>query len=98
MLVHMLRLFEKTRRIDENTLAPSTTQRKRKNKKRKEEMKTQIKEKDKDVICDILMQENTDRKNATGKMKHKLFLKQISKQLNKMSTCEKSQTVSKRTN
>ena len=61
-------------------------------------MKTQIKEKDKDVICDILMQENTDRKNATGKMKHKLFLKQISKQLNKMSTCEKSQTVSKRTN
>ena len=73
MLVHMLRLFEKTRRIDENTLVPSTTQRKRKNKKRKEEMKTQIKEKDKDVICDILMQENTDRKNATGKMKHKLF-------------------------
>ena len=73
MLVHMLRLFEKTRRIDENTLAPSTTQRKRKNKKRKEEMKTQIKEKDKDVICDILMQENTDQQNASGKMKHKLF-------------------------
>ena len=41
MLVHMLRLFEKTRRIDENTLSPSTTQRKRKNKKGKEEMKTQ---------------------------------------------------------
>ena len=36
-------------------------------------MKTQIKGKDKDVICDILMQENTDRKNVTGKMKHKLF-------------------------
>lgn len=41
MLVHMLKLFEKTRRIDENTHAPSTTQRKGKNKTRKEEMKTQ---------------------------------------------------------
>ena len=43
-----------------------------KNKKRKEEMKTQ-KKKDKDVICDILMQENTDQQSANGKMKHKLF-------------------------
>lgn len=35
--------------------------------------KRKIKEKDKDVICDILMQENTDQQNASGKMKHKLF-------------------------
>ena len=31
------------------------------------------KRKDKDVICDILMQENTDQQNASGKMKRKLF-------------------------
>ena len=43
-----------------------------KNKKRKEEMKTQ-KKKYKDVICDILMQENTDQQSVNGKMKHKLF-------------------------
>lgn len=43
-----------------------------KNKKRKEEMKTQ-KKKYKDVIYDILMQENTDQQSANGKMKHKLF-------------------------
>lgn len=35
MLVHMLRLFEKTRRIDENTLSPSTTQRKRQKQEKK---------------------------------------------------------------
>ena len=35
MLVHMLRLFEKTRRIDENTLSPSTTQQKRQKQEKK---------------------------------------------------------------
>ena len=44
-----------------------------KTRKEKKKWQHKIKEKDKDVICDILMQENTDQQNASGKMKHKLF-------------------------
>ena len=51
-------------------------------------MKTQIKEKDKDDDARQRRSKERKRKNET-----QAFLKQISKQLNKMSTCEKSQTV-----